>query len=192
MVKCKKCGYENNDGSQVCLNCRENLDEEEKATSDSELYIKTNQAAVAAVNEQVKKVSKATLFVVLSLIVAFVLGIIIYFANLYKPVIDEQLLGSWQSSGYGYSDVWTFEEDGTYSMKRSGTGIFSEGLDIDEWYYRAENGKLKTSWSKNVDNYVSATYEYKFGVSENGTQCLILTKYDNGSGTSTEILYRID
>ena len=186
MIKCKKCGYENNDGSRVCLNCRENLDNVERSISESEIYIQTNQAAIAAADDRVKKVNKTTLIVIISLIAAFILGVVIYFANLYKPVVDENLLGTWQYTGYGYTEVWSFEKDGTYNLSMS-LGDY----DIVDWYYRAEDGKLKTSWSKDVNNYVSATYEYQFGVAENGTQCLILTEHDNGSGTSTKILYKV-
>lgn len=192
MVRCKKCGYENNDGSRVCLNCREELDEVERSISESEKYIQTNQTAITVAEEQAKKVSKTTLLVVLSLIAVFILGVVIYFANLYKPVVDINLLGSWQSAGYGYTDVWTFEKDGTYSMTRSGTGIFADGLDMDDWHYKAEGGRLKTSWSKNIDEYVLATYEYQFGVSEDGRQCLILKQINSGGGGSTQILYKID
>ncbi|MBR3870549.1 MAG: zinc ribbon domain-containing protein [Clostridia bacterium] len=189
MIECKKCGYENSDGSRICLNCREIL-EEEKTVSDS-VCIKTNQTFVAEEDKQEKQQRKNTLIIVVSLIAVFIFAVIVYVASLNKSVVDEQLLGSWQSSGYGYSDIWTFEKDGTYSMKRSGTGIFSEGLDV-EGFYSAENGRLKISWSKNIDDYILATYEYMFGTTGNGTQCLILEKNDIASGTSTEVLLRVD
>lgn len=68
-------------------------------------------------------------------------------------------------------------------MKRS--GILSNGTIVD-WHYRAEDGKLKVSWAKDVDEYATAIYVYKFEVSENGTQCLILTGTEG-----TQILYRV-
>lgn len=191
MIKCNKCGYENNDGSQICLNCREHLDKAEKTISDSEAYIETNREALSNVDKEAQKVGRTTIVVIVAILAAVILGVVIYFSNLYKPVIDEQLLGSWQYSGYGYTDVWTFEEDGTYDMKRTGTGIFSDSQNIVDWYYRAEDGKIKTSWSKNVNEYVSATYEYQLGVSKDGVQCLILTRYDDGGLKTTEILYKV-
>lgn len=191
MIKCKNCGYENNDGSHICLNCREQLSDV-TSSSDAEKYIRINQEAIERTEASVRKANKTTAVVIVSVIVILILGIVIYFANLYKPVIDERLLGSWQSAGYGYTDVWTFEKDGTYSMTRSGTGIFADGLDMDDWHYKAEGGRLKTSWSKNIDEYVSATYEYQFGVSEDGRQCLILKQINSGGGGSTQILYKID
>ena len=190
MLRCKRCGYENNDGSHICLNCRENLDDVERSASESELYIQMNQAAIKEADERVKRINKTTLIVILSLVAAGILGVVVYFANLYKPVVDDNLLGTWQFAGYGYTEIWTFEKDGTYSMTRSGTGIFSEELNID-WYYRAEDGKLRTSWSKDVNNNISVSYEYQFGVSENGTRCLIL-KQIQGGGSNTYILTRVN
>lgn len=192
MIKCKNCGYENNDGSQICLNCRERLDQSLKQTSNAEKYISANQEAFSEIERTARKTGKTTAIVFVVILIAAILGVVIYFANLYKPVVDTNLLGSWQSVGYGYTDVWTFEKDGTYNMTRTGTGIFSDGLDVDDWHYKAEGGKLKTSWSKNIDDYVSAIYEYQFGVSEDGRQCLILKEIKSGGGGTTEILYKVD
>ena len=88
--------------------------------------------------------------------------------------------------------MWTFEKDGSYRFQRTGTGIFSDGLDEDGLHYKAEEGRLKTSWSKNVDEYLTAIYEYQFGVSEDGKQCLILKRIENGSVSSTEILFKVN
>lgn len=191
MIKCKNCGYENNDGSHICLNCREQLSDV-TSSSDAEKYIRINQEAIERTEASVRKANKTTAVVIVSVIVILILGIVIYFANLYKPVIDERLLGSWQYQGYGFTDVWTFEKDGTYNMTRSGTGIFSEGINAEDWHYRAEDGKLKTSWSKNVEEYTSATYTYQFGTTESGVECLILTQTSVATGTSQQILYRVD
>lgn len=190
MVKCNKCGYENNDGSRVCLNCREILENAEGPISDPMQYGNTNRDAMAEVDEQRKKGSKNGWIIGL-LLAAFIIGGIVFFVNRQRPVIDEELLGSWQSSGVGYVDVWTFEKDGTFDMRRTGTGIFSDGQNILDWYYRAEDGRLITSWSKNVNEYATATYEYQLGFSENGVQCLILIRNDGGVKT-TELLYRVD
>lgn len=191
MIKCKKCGYENNDGSQICLNCRERLDQSLKQDSNAEKYIAANQAAYSEFEKTVRKNGKTAVTVFLVVLVAAVLGVLIYFAILYRPVVDTKLLGSWQYNGYGYIDVWTFEKDGTYSMRRTGTGIFSDGLDVDDWHYKAEDGRLKTSWSKNIDECLTAIYEYQFGVSEDGIQCLILKRIENGGVSSTEILVKV-
>lgn len=192
MIKCKNCGYENNDGSQICLNCREQLNQGLKQTSNAERYISTNQEAFSEIERSGRKIGKTTAIVFVVILIATVLGMVIHFANLYKPVVDTNLLGSWQSVGYGYTDVWTFEKDGTYSIIRSGTGIFSDGLDADDWHYKAEGGILKTSWSKNIDDYVSATYEYQFGLSEDGRQCLILKHINYDGVSTTEILYKVN
>ena len=191
MVKCNSCGFENNDGSQICLNCRQRLDQSVKQASNAEAYIQADQKAISDIEKMVRKNGKTAVTVFVVILVAAVLGVLIYFANLYKPVVDTNLLGSWQYNGYGYTDVWTFEKDGSYRLQRTGTGIFSDGLDEDGLHYKAEDGRLKTSWSKNVDEYLTAIYEYQFGVSEDGKQCLILKRIENGGVSSTEILIKV-
>lgn len=83
---------------------------------------------------------------------------------------DDKLVGTWQSSTG--AKVWIFEKDGTYSARQAVWGS-SEIMSM-EGYYRAENGMLKLSFSKKVENYIVARYEYQFGFTESGKECLFL------------------
>lgn len=142
--------------------------------------------------------SKKTTIIVAA-IAAFVLGLVIYFFTSHKPVVDERLVGTWQisSSGYiNYTETWTFRKDGTFDRITNGSGLLADGINMDNWYYRAEDGKLKTSPSKNFDGAYSwasvSTYEYQFGISETGTQCLILALLHSDGHNDTTLLYKIN
>lgn len=75
MIKCNNCGYENNDGSQVCLNCRATLTRANRFPSTSEYYIRTSQKAAAAAERHVRNDIKKILIVFVIIALVFVIGV---------------------------------------------------------------------------------------------------------------------
>lgn len=184
MIKCKNCGYENNNGSQICLHCREKLTGV-ASSSNAETYIRIQQEAISQQEATAKKVGNRTLIVMVSVLALFVIGVAIYLANLYKPVVDKRLLGSWSTPGttIGYAETLTFQKNGTLKMTNTVSGT-------SDWYYHAKDGTLKISILKNIDKNVSSSYTYQFGTTEDGRECLLLT--DTSAGTLKTLFCRID
>ncbi len=72
MIQCPRCKYENNDGSQYCLNCRLSLPRT-TALSDYQKTMRTYQAQEAEKSEQTKR----SMRIVLAVIAIMVLIIVI-------------------------------------------------------------------------------------------------------------------
>ena len=182
MIKCNNCGYENNDGSTVCLNCRKVLE----TTGDS--FSPKVQHTSTAKDLYTSNTSKKPIAILITVLIIIV-GAVIYFSNP-SNAVDDKLLGTWQTRNYtsvGCIDVWTFKRNGTYTMSRTFSNPTIDKLNGDG-YYSAEKGVLKTSFSKNVKDYTTATYTYSYGVSDDGCECIIL-KHSNSPGK--DILYKV-
>lgn len=189
MIRCDKCGFENNDGSQFCLNCHEQLTADNRPLSNSERYIYINQEAIASVQEKTQKTRKTALTICVVFVLVLVVAFVIYLTNLYTPVIDERIVGSWEQPGFGNSilAVWTFKSDDSCVLNFPTSGMGNSGSVA---YYRAENNVLKMSSSRNMNNS-HMVYKYFFGVTESGSECLILEQTTAGTGTTKNILYKV-
>ena len=114
--------------------------------------------------------------IIVTICILAVITYMVYFADSHMPLIDPRLLGTWQSRDNGYYvDSWTFNKDGSYITTRItlGDSFTAEG------YYLAEGGKLKLSFSKNIETYLIDTYDYQIGESNFDLECLVLTKYES-------------
>ena len=76
-------------------------------------------------------------------------------------------------------------------MKQTLANDGLNGSDSGRLYYEANNGTLRVSTMKNVKEFVLAVFQYEFGISEEGKECLRLTHMENGGGRSTRILYKV-
>ena len=172
MIQCKKCGYQNNDGSTKCINCKSELGYIYKSNSVTEYLDERNMVAESD-EENVKIIYRRIIIIGAVLFLSiFIIGLIVWAIGNVKP-IDERLVGSWGAIKIGntYSQVWTFESTGDLQL---------EGMmESEPWEYTAEEGKLTVIVNEGLD--IKYYYEYQLGVTDDGRECLIMKKLADGS-----------
>lgn len=82
MIRCEKCSYDNNDGSQICLNCGERLAKQNKSLSESEQYIYAHQNANECDEQAVRKVVGKTMLAIFGAVVLIIaIGYLVNYIN---------------------------------------------------------------------------------------------------------------
>lgn len=179
MIKCKTCGYCNNDGSKICLNCRAVLNETAKdegndnTSKDSENQISPPESSETYGNEHKNKHPVSPLRGLIPIIIFAALFGLAKFGEWWYSV-DFRLVGSWQVES-----------------------VYEQSFSIDDWYLalpldRLNRFELSLNGEMKVDIAdAHYTYQnYKYFVSKRYNVFVI--RRTDSSALEMQYKYRID